>query len=183
VLADILKKYLEQFPEEQAGLSLLKAQVKDQEALNDRRNFRGHITAGGIVLSKHHDKVLLIHHKIFNKWFQPAGHWDASDSDPLAAARREVTEETKVSIGTYLPVLPASPLVPLDIDTHPIPSNPAKSEAAHFHHDFRYVFIAENMELEYQAAEVYAAKWFDLKDPAVTHVKRCLGKLTRLNLI
>jgi 8-oxo-dGTP pyrophosphatase MutT (NUDIX family) len=183
MLADILKKYLELYPEEQAELSLFQSQINKDEDLTDRRNFHGHITAGGIVLSKRHDKVLLIHHKIFNKWFQPAGHWDASDSDPLAAARREVVEETKVSIETYLPVLPVSLLVPLDIDSHPIPVNPAKNEAAHFHHDFRYVFIAKNMALEYQATEVYAAKWFDLNDPAATHVERCLGKLTRLNLI
>lgn len=46
-------------------------------------------------------------------------------------------------------------MIPIDIDTHPIPDNPKKQEPSHFHHDFRYVFFLDHQqEIALQLEEV-----------------------------
>jgi len=50
----------------------------------------------GYVLNSVHTKILLIHHKKFNKWLPPGGHCNANEA-PHEAARREVMEETGVT--------------------------------------------------------------------------------------
>lgn len=182
-LQEIVNDYLGIFPGEQEKLGLLKRQLRDNEVLNSRKNFNGHITAGGIVFSPDNKRVLLVHHRIFNKWFQPAGHWDPEDADPLEAARREVVEETGVHLAKYLSIFKDQPLVPIDIDTHAIPENSNKHEAAHYHHDFRYVFVAQDENLSYQEAEVDGAVWLSVDDPQVEHIRDVIEKVRRLKLI
>jgi 8-oxo-dGTP pyrophosphatase MutT (NUDIX family) len=183
MLSDLLQRYLKIFPEEKSQLTLLTSQVSDNESLNDRRNFRGHITGSGIVLSPDKQHVLLIHHKFFNLWQQPGGHWETDELNPLRAARREVEEETHVSIKKYLPILPTKPLVPLDIDSHHVPARPVKDEPPHYHHDIRYVFVARSTDLARQELEVNDAAWFALSDPATNRVTRCIEKLHHFNFV
>lgn len=183
MLAEILKDYLKIFPEERPELKLLLDQVRGAEALNDRRNFRGHITGSAIILSPDKKKVLLIHHNFFKLWQQPGGHWETDEPDPFEAARREALEETGVEIAKALSIDPKHPLVPLDINSHAVPARPAKDEPPHFHHDFRYVFMAANEKLAHQAAEVSAAAWYVLGDPTTSRVSRCIEKLHRFKFV
>jgi hypothetical protein len=63
------------------------------------------------------------------------------------------------------PVFTPHPDIPLNIDSHPIPANPAKSEGAHWHHDFRYLAIASTQaSLKPQELEVHDARWFPLQE-------------------
>ena len=184
MLTEIITDYLVLFPDESEGLALLQKQVAGGEVLNNRKNFRGHITAGGIVLSPDKTKLLLVHHKIFDRWFQPAGHWDEEDANPLVAAKREVVEETAVQLKDYLPVDTTHPLVPLDINSHYIPGNPLKKEAEHYHHDFRYVFIAQREELAFEVKEVHAAVWAAFDDPRIeAGLRGVVAKLRKFKLI
>jgi 8-oxo-dGTP pyrophosphatase MutT (NUDIX family) len=183
MLDGLLKNYLDLFPEERADLKSLLAQLEVGELLNDRRNFHGHITASGIVLSADLTKILLIHHKLFKVWQQPGGHWEAGESSPLVAACREVIEETGIHLAYGVNILPDNPLVPLDINSHEVPARPQKDEPIHRHHDFRYLFIAKDKHLIHQKAEVNGAKWFDLHDPAAMRTGSCIPKLKRLKII
>jgi len=184
MLDDIVTQYIRQYPHEAAGLALLIDQLETQQKLNDRRNFNGHVTGSGIVLSADQTKILLIHHKGFNRWQQPGGHWESDDeSDPLVVAEREVAEETGVRDLEYLPMDPAHPLVPVDIDTHEVPARPHKDEPDHWHHDFRYVFITTEQELTHQEAEVNAAGWFDLNAPESFIIRTVIDKLRQLKFI
>lgn len=177
MLADLLARYLEIYPEENVGLKLLLKQTAAGEVLNDRRNFNGHIAGSAIILSPDRRQILFIHHKLFDVWQQPGGHWEENEANPLEASKREAIEETGAHLETYLPVDDKHPLVPLDIDTHEVPARSLKNEPAHYHHDFRYVFVAADTQFKHQPLEVYAAKWFDLSAPETNRIRRTVKKL------
>ncbi len=56
----------------------------------------GHVTASALVLDHTGDQVLLTLHPRLGRWVQLGGHCDDEDSDIVAAARREATEESGV---------------------------------------------------------------------------------------
>jgi hypothetical protein len=51
--------------------------------------------------------------------------------------------------------------VPIDVDLHQIPANPAKGEGAHWHADFRYVFLVNRPALVLQREEVSGHAWLE----------------------
>jgi 8-oxo-dGTP pyrophosphatase MutT (NUDIX family) len=110
----------------------------------------GHLTASGIVLSPDLRGVLLVHHRRLDRWLQPGGHVEPDDATMIAAARREVLEETGVSVDERLP-----PAV-VGIDVHDIP--PARGEPHHLHHDLAFRFVAASTDLR-PAAEVNQVLW------------------------
>jgi len=56
----------------------------------------GHITASALVLDHTGDRTLLTLHPRVGRWLQLGGHCEASDTDILAAALREATEESGI---------------------------------------------------------------------------------------
>ena len=144
-MKQLLARYLELFPTENGRLRQLQeflCATSDTKQLFHRMNFSGHITASGFVLSPDGKKLALVKHKYLGRHLQPGGHVEDFDADTLAAAVREVHEETGIQSAHYL-TIDSDPLVPFDIDTHAIPANPKKDEAGHWHHDFRYLFRAK----------------------------------------
>jgi len=142
----VLARYLEIFPGEKERLRLLHDFLRDTtdpRQFFHRKNFAGHITASGFVLSSDHKNLALVNHKFLNRYLQPGGHVEETDPTVLAAAQREILEETDIQTCRHLP-FHADPLLPIDIDTHEIPANPKKNEPKHLHHDFRFVFRVES---------------------------------------
>jgi len=172
-----IDKYLVLYPSEREDLSLLVSQLERDETMNNRSNFNGHVTASAIVLSPDKTEVLLIHHRAFDRWQQPGGHWDPDEDSPLEAAEREAIEETGVDINMYIPADEKFPLVPLSINSHYIPPSQSKGEPEHYHHDFRYVFLATSTKLAHQEAEVDAAEWFAFDTPEAAFVKTEIDRL------
>ncbi len=119
-----------------------------------RAHYRpGHFTASAFVLSPDRSSLLLIHHGKLDRWLQPGGHVDPEDVDVLAAARREVAEETGVTA-----------LVPLveglfDVDVHRIPAR--KEEPEHRHFDLRLLFGAEDTDFA-AGSDARDARWVPL---------------------
>ncbi|HWT55776.1 MAG TPA: NUDIX domain-containing protein [Candidatus Microsaccharimonas sp.] len=173
-LQEVLKAYLQSFPTE--SFEVLGGQLMRGDVMNNRQTLPGHVTGSAFVLSPDRTKLLLVKHKVLQMWFQPGGHWDPGEADPLAAAQREAEEETAVTVKTYLALDPSSPLVPMDIDSHVIPANPQKDEPEHWHHDFRYVFVAANEDFVRQETEVDDIGWFALDTPQC----QALGILAKL---
>lgn len=119
----------------------------------------GHFTASAFVVSPDLRSLLLILHGKLALWLQPGGHIDPSDADVLAAARREVAEETGIQDTQPLAAFPRL----LDLDIHPIPANPRKAEAAHEHFDVRVALHAQTWEFA-AGSDALAARWVPLAD-------------------
>lgn len=141
-----------------------------------RHTAPGHFTASAFVLCPDRRRVLLIRHAKLGRWLQPGGHVEAADVDLVAAARREVSEETGVLVdGPFGGIF--------DVDIHDIPAN--AKDPAHQHYDVRYAFIARSDRLQ-ASAEVLGARWVELTEvSALTDeesVLRCTERLRAAGL-
>lgn len=183
MIADIVRVYLELYPGDKSHLELLLRQIKANEDLSDRRNFQGHITGSGIILSPDNSKVLLINHPSQKRWQQPGGHWDKPEAGPWETAERESKEETGVKIAKRINAA-ADYRIPLSINSHKIMAYPfkdvSKREPDHYHHDFRYLFIAKSESLGSTEDVVKEAKWYDLEDPKASIIQEELIRASSL---
>ncbi|HEX3593912.1 MAG TPA: NUDIX hydrolase [Polyangiaceae bacterium] len=134
--------------------------------------FPGHFTTSAFVLSPDHARLLLIFHKKLQRWLQPGGHVEAEDASIVAAARREVEEETGVA-GTQQAVNGL-----FDIDVHDIPAR--TDEGAHEHFDLRVLLIAPDDRVV-ASDEVADVRWVSLGEIEMLgtdeSVKRAVRKL------
>jgi 8-oxo-dGTP pyrophosphatase MutT (NUDIX family) len=151
-------RYLDQYPSEEEHLLPLLRALNDGADLTSRKEFDGgHVTCGAVVID-HDRNLLLLHHKILNRWLLPGGHLEPADGGLMLAALRELEEETGISWhGTVSP--PGHDVTPVDIDVHGIPANPDKGEPAHWHADFRYAFWVKEPAVRLQYEEVTDFRW------------------------
>jgi 8-oxo-dGTP pyrophosphatase MutT (NUDIX family) len=115
----------------------------------------GHFTASAFVLSPSGDELLLIYHEKFRRWLQPGGHVEPGDANIVAAAQREVEEET--GLRRYTPEGTGL----FDVDVHRIPARRADPEHRHF--DARVCFRADSRELA-AGSDALAARWVPLRE-------------------
>lgn len=104
----------------------------DPEPLRRWRFAPGHVTASALVLGPS-NHVLLVFHPRLRMWLQPGGHVEPTDDSVVAAAAREVFEETGVRVDDAVP--PAL----VSVDVHDIPAS--RREPAHRHHDLMFRFV------------------------------------------
>ncbi len=102
----------------------------------ERSCVAGHVTASAWILAPDRRQVLLVQHKKLNRWLQPGGHLE-QDADIVAAAMREAREESGLQDLRLL-----SDAI-FDLDVHPIPAR--GTEAAHHHHDVRFLLQADSL--------------------------------------
>jgi 8-oxo-dGTP pyrophosphatase MutT (NUDIX family) len=112
----------------------------------------GHFTASSFVLNPEGDALLLILHKKLGLWLQPGGHFEETDASYVAAASRELHEETGLTDVVLLEAL-------FDADIHAIPVH--RETKGHQHFDLRVLFQARTTDLR-RSDEVAAIGWFPL---------------------
>lgn len=141
----LLEKYLAEFPAEAEHLTALVAFLEANPQYHDqirRSNMAGHLTASGLIVDRPRSRVLLVEHRTLKRRLQPGGHIEASDASLLAAAYREIGEETGlVAEDLQLVTHGPYPSMPADINSHLIPASIAKGEGQHLHHDLRFLFV------------------------------------------
>ncbi|MGW1098410.1 NUDIX hydrolase [Streptomyces sp. NPDC002455] len=164
---ETLEAYLAQHPADREPLASLLQVLDDAgDTITSRKEFRGHVTAG-VVLHRPDGRVLTIEHRALSKWLLPGGHVEEADETLVGAALRELAEETGIDPAEVTLAVD----LPLHIDAHIIPANPAKAEPEHLHFDFRFLFHTTVDEIVLQEDEVTAASW-QLADTLVTEPLR-----------
>lgn len=90
----LIKGYKPLTPEDQVIKENLMAYVETfgHEVLY-RRSTMAHLTASTVILNQSLEKMLMIHHKIYDTWTWQGGHADGED-DLLKVALKEAEEET-----------------------------------------------------------------------------------------
>ncbi len=177
-----LAQYRSLFPEEADDLAALGEQLEhDPGDIVSRKNMRGHITTSAFILDESAMKVLLIHHRLYNRWLPPGGHYEAGEL--WTSALREAVEETGIR-HAQLHDWSQAQGCPVDIDTHRIAARAAKGEPAHFHHDFAYLLRGDSRQpLVAQLEEVLDARWVSLAvavELGEGRLRRIIGKLAHL---
>lgn len=127
----------------------------DGEVLSENHFDPGHFTASGFVLAPERSRLVLVHHVQLGMWVQPGGHVDPEDADVLAAAEREIYEETGLDglarLGDGL----------FDVDVHVIPARP--TAPSHRHFDLRFLFAATGEALRV-SLESFDVQWVTLSE-------------------
>lgn len=161
---NLLKKYIKKFPNEINRYELLQMQLEENDDLSTRKNFKWHLTASAYILSNNKKQIAIIHNINLNKWLAPGWHWENWDDEIYNNAKREAIEETWIKDIELLSWHKDNNYIPIDIDTHYIPENTKKEEKEHFHHDFRYIFILNklNINIKIQLEEVKWFKWIPI---------------------
>lgn len=136
-----------------------------------------HITSSAFVLNKTRDKVLMVHHNIYNSWSWTGGHADGEE-DLLAVAIREVKEETGVK--NIEPVI--SDIFALDILTVVGHIKKGKYVAPHLHLSVAYLVEADEREwLIVKEDENSGVKWIPIEEVNVysnePHMQKVYDKL------
>ena len=103
-------------------------------------------------------KILLCHHKKFNRWVQPGGHIEA-DETPEETALRETYEETGVRVKLLGERFPREDdfIRPLGIQ-----KNRGKDNSLHI--DITYVGVPITQDQVIEDEEIDRCAWFTLKE-------------------
>ncbi len=150
-----LENYTTSFNEERAFIPRFKSLLNNFPTCFERSLVTGHMTASAWIIDEYGELTLLVHHKKLNRWLQPGGHADGEE-DMIAVARKEAAEETGLeSLQLYYHEI-------FDIDIHLIPGdNRVKS---HYHHDIRFLFIADKNEKYVKSHESNELAWIPLDE-------------------
>jgi 8-oxo-dGTP pyrophosphatase MutT (NUDIX family) len=174
-ISHTLSRYLASHPNEHESVTPLLSSLAEGADVTSRSTVPGHVTCGAAVINDI-GKVLVIRHKALERWLLPGGHLDPGDPGLLAAALRELAEETGIRWQQAVSP-PDLDSIPLDIDVHHIPANPAKGEPAHWHADFRFAFWVTDPGVRLQIEEVSDYAW---RQPSSLQTTRLAAKVARL---
>ena len=149
---------------------------KNEDDVLTRKNTMAHVTASSVILNESINKMLMIHHKIYDTWTWQGGHADG-ESDLLKVAIKEAYEETGIEKVTVIQE-ENKPVIRLDI--LPVMEHIKNGEfiTAHMHLNVAFVFIASEKELlKVNTEETNGLKWISLneidayaKEPEITPI-------------
>lgn len=128
----LLNQHKTRFMDEQAFIARARHFIETHEDIFYRELWPAHVTGSAWVVNPTREKVLLLHHRKLNQWFQPGGHADG-DHDIVRVALKETSEETGLDMSAIKLVSPAI----FDVDIHSIP--PMKGMPRHEHIDIRFL--------------------------------------------
>jgi 8-oxo-dGTP pyrophosphatase MutT (NUDIX family) len=140
-LLNLLRHHKTRFMDEAAYVRRSIEFVLQHEDCFHRQLWPAHVTGSSWVVNPQRSKVLMLHHKKHDQWFQPGGHADGH-ADILAVALRETSEESGLN-PKHIKLLDNAVF---DVDIHGIPA--MHGEPAHEHIDVRFLLeINDSLEI------------------------------------
>ena len=142
-----------------------------------RRDLPLHVTASALIVHPDTARMLLRWHQRQQAWLQVGGHGDPGESDPLAIAAREASEETGLADLEPWPDAGIRHVVIVGVPA-------GKGEPAHEHADIRY-FMASRAPDQARAENPDAPlRWLSLtaarEITSEPNLKETLTRLERL---
>ena len=133
---------------------------KFKDDILTRENEFAHITSSGVILNESIDKMLMIHHNIYNTWAWTGGHADGEE-DLLYLSIKEAKEETGVKDIKAI----SEDIMSLDIMSVVKHMKNGKAIASHMHLNAAYALIAdETQELFVKEDENSDVSWVPVED-------------------
>jgi 8-oxo-dGTP pyrophosphatase MutT (NUDIX family) len=122
-----------------------------------------HYTTGVFIFTNSlPKKVLLVHHKAYDKWMQPGGHQEEWEN-PIEAAIREVHEETGIDITSYMgmshPIDENASLIPQPAYLLECKIPKRGKEPEHYHLEQSYVVHMPEQPVHHKDHGTHNAKW------------------------
>lgn len=157
---DLIKIYNPYNEQEKKDKEIILYCIDTFKNILNRDNEITHITSSAFVVNKTRDKVLMIHHNIYNSWSWTGGHADGEE-DLLTVAIKEVKEETGVKN-----IYPVSSEI-FSLDVLPVLGHIKKGRyvSAHLHLSVAYLLEAnENESLIIKADENSDVKWIPIEE-------------------
>ncbi|NMA85601.1 MAG: NUDIX hydrolase [Epulopiscium sp.] len=94
-LVSIIERYTPYNEQEKKDKEVILHCINIFDDVLTRNNKVAHITSSAFIINETKDKVLMVHHNIYNSWSWTGGHADGEE-DLLAVAVKEAKEETGV---------------------------------------------------------------------------------------
>ena len=144
--------------QEQNDKKLILNFIEKNDDVLYRDNEYAHMTSSGLIFNEKLDKILMVHHNIYDTWSWTGGHADG-EADLLKVAIKEAKEETSIeNIGVLdentiaIDILPVVPHV-----------KRGKFISGHLHFCISYALIAdENSHIEAKLDENSGVKWIPI---------------------
>lgn len=155
-----IENYIPYNEQEEKDKQLIEYCINKFEDILTRDNTLAHITSSGFVINKKKDKVLMVHHNIYNSWSWTGGHADG-DKDLLTVAIKEAREETGVKN-----IYPVSSQI-FSLDVLPVLGHLKRGDyiSSHLHLSIAYLVQAdENQQLVVKTDENSAVKWIPIEE-------------------
>jgi 8-oxo-dGTP pyrophosphatase MutT (NUDIX family) len=157
-LIDSIKNYIPFNEQEEKDRETIINCFYNFDDILTRNNEIIHLTSSAFVVNKNRDKVLMIHHNIYNSWCWTGGHADGEE-DLLLVALNEAKEETGVNnIFTVNDTI-------YSLDILPVLGHIKKGKyvSSHLHISVAYLIEAdENEKLIVKSDENSDVKWIPL---------------------
>jgi len=156
-LLNLLRGHHTRFMDESGYVQRAIGYIEEHEDCFYRELWPAHVTGSAWVISPDRNRILMMHHKKHDQWFQPGGHADG-DADIVRVALRETSEETGIDL-SQIKLLGSNVF---DVDIHRIPA--IGSEPQHDHIDIRFLVEMDDVLAVPGNDESHQVLWVSLHE-------------------
>ena len=170
-LLQLLNNHSTRFMDEAGFVARARAFVEANADCFHRDHWPAHVTGSAWVVSPDRSRILMMHHRKLNQWFQPGGHADG-DADILRVALRETVEETGLET-RHVKLLH---MEVFDVDVHGIAAS--EHDPRHEHIDIRFLVEIDDSLPVPGNDESHEVLWVRLNDVSTYNNNRSTWRMT-----
>ena len=170
-LLQLLANHSTRFMDEAVYIDRARAFVEAHPDCFNREHLPGHVTGSAWVVSPNLQRILMMHHRKHDQWFQPGGHADG-DADILRVALRETAEESGLD-PDHVHLLDGAIF---DVDIHTIPAS--EHGPQHEHVDIRFLVEIDDSLRVPGSDESHDVLWVRLNEVSSYNNNRSTWRMT-----